>query len=96
MIVVQQTSMQNTFRTTPTVPGALEASGIWKMALCMCGSKGSFVGSNFFTPNFLSTCKQQLSTKPTRLNTGTFSKSTLNRAMLQTYKCFSKSHFTSL
>jgi hypothetical protein len=49
-----------TFRTTPTVPAGLVASGIWKMALCLFGSNGSFVGSNFSTPCFLSTCKQQM------------------------------------
>ena len=49
----------NTFNTAATVPGALEPSGTWKTALCLCGSNGSFVGSNISTPYFFNTCKQQ-------------------------------------
>jgi len=45
----------NTLRTAATVPGGLEASGTWNIALCLCGSNGSFVGSNFSTPYFLNT-----------------------------------------
>lgn len=44
-----------TLRTTATVSAGLELSGILKTALCLCGSNGSFVGSNFSTPNFLNT-----------------------------------------
>lgn len=49
----------DTLRTTATVPGGLEASGIWKTALWLFGSNGSFVGSNFSNPNFLNTWKQK-------------------------------------
>jgi hypothetical protein len=45
----------DTLRTTATVPGGLEPSGIWKTALCLFGSNGSFAGSNFSTPYFLNT-----------------------------------------
>ena len=48
-----------TFMTAATVPAGLEASGIWNIAWCLWGSKCSFVGSNFSTPNFLNTCRKK-------------------------------------